>query len=92
MLVNIQDHTALLTLFVPQLDEELQKDYLARDPHWGWANILYLTLLTLFHSNIWSADEECELCVVRTSPAMGERKNTISANSKVPLFQKLGFL
>ena len=43
MLVNIQDHTALLTLFVPQLDEELQKDYLARDPHWGWANILYLT-------------------------------------------------
>ena len=44
MLVIIQDHTALLTLFVPQLDEELQKDYLARGPYWGWANILYLTL------------------------------------------------
>ena len=48
--------------------------------------------LTLFHSNIWSADEECELDVVWYAPAMGERKNTISANSKVPLFQKLGFL
>ena len=77
MLVNIQDHTALLTLFVPQLDEELQKDYLARGPHWGWANILYLTLphLTLFHSNIWSADEECELDVVRTSNGWKEKYN-----------------
>ena len=75
MLVNIQDHTALLTLFVPQLDEELQKDYLARDPHWGWANILYMTLLTLFHSNIWSADEKCELDVVRTSNGWKKKYN-----------------
>ena len=72
MLVNIQDHTALLTLFVPQLDEELQKDYLARGPRWGWAKILYLTL---FHSNIWSADEKCELDVVRTSNGWKKKYN-----------------
>ena len=70
MLVNIQDHSALLTLFVPQLDEELQKDYLARGPHRGWANILYI-----FLSNIWSAEEECELDVVRTSNGWKKKYN-----------------
>ena len=31
--------------------------------------------LTLFHSNIWSADEECELDVVRTSNGWKEKYN-----------------
>ena len=100
-------HVDICLLFVPMLVNIRPhcSPHLICSPTWwgapkrllGQVSSLGLGKNSVFDSTSLSSTQISDLLMKNVSctwyaPVMDERKNTISANSKVPLFQKLGFL